>query len=320
MIRLFVTVEDIEAVLAAGYTVIRVYTDTSSTGDFTTLDGTITLVADTDSYEYTDTDGTSSTWYKTAYYDASVGEGTKSAARKGDTRAAYATVEELRADIDMTNTDFDLTLARVLDAAKRAIDRFCNRPDGFMTNATASARYYVGSGDTIQWIDECAAISSVAVKVGSGDDEDSYTDWTLGTVGTTTSADVFPATGDPEVPDYVSTPYTFLVIGANGARSVFTSGSFTTRSGFKSAGNRTRGLPTVKVTAYWGFATSVPADIKEACIMQSARWFKRLQSAMADTAASSDFGQLLYRQSLDPDIKLILESGRYVRPPVGRRR
>lgn len=320
MIRLFVTVEDIDAVIAAGYTVIRVYTDTSETGDFTTLDGTITLVASTVSYEYTDLDGTSATWYKTAYYDAAVGEGTKSAARRGDTRAAYATVEEFRAEIDKTSTTDDLTIARLLDAATRTIDRFCNRPDGFMADVTASARYFVGSGDTIQWINECASVSALAVKDSPSDDEGDYTTWTLGTVGTTTDADVFPASGDPEVPDYNSTPYTFLVIGSNGAYSLFPSGSFTTRGGFKPAGSRTRGVPTVEVEARWGFALTVPHDIREAAIMQSARWFKRLQSAMADTAASSELGTLLYRQSLDPDIALILRSGRYIRPAVGRRR
>lgn len=232
----------------------------------------------------------------------------------------YATASELRGQIDKTSTADDTVLENILRAATRTIDRFCNRPGGFMAAAAASTRYYVGSGGTIQWMDECAAISSVAVKDSPSDDEDSYTSWTLGTVGSTTEADCFPATGDPEMPDYVSTPYTFLVIGANGDYSVFTSGSYTTRGGFRRYGSQTRGMPTVQVSARWGYALTVPHDIREATIMQSARWYKRLQSAMADTAASTEFGTLLYRQSLDPDIKLILESGRYVRPAVGRRR
>ena len=73
MIRLFVVVEEITAVMDAGYTVIRVYTDTSSSGDFTTLDGTITLVAGQESYEYTDLEGVAATWYKTAYYGTTAG-------------------------------------------------------------------------------------------------------------------------------------------------------------------------------------------------------------------------------------------------------
>jgi len=232
----------------------------------------------------------------------------------------YATASELRGQIDKTSTADDTVLENILRAASRTIDRFCNRRDGFLAPAAASARYFVGSGDTIQWINECASVSAVAVKDSPSDDEDDYTSWTLGTVGSTTDADVFPASGDPEVPDYNSTPYTFLVIGSNAAYSLFPSGSFTTRGGFRPAGNRTRGVPTVCIEARWGYAITVPDDIREAAIMQSARWYKRLQSAMADTLASTELGTLLYRQSIDPDIKLILQEGRYVKPPVGRRR
>ncbi len=188
-----------------------------------------------------------------------------------------------------------------------------------MADITASARYYVGSGNTIQHIHECVAISAVAVKDSASDDEDSYEAWVLGTVGSTTDADVFPASGDPQAPDYNSTPYRFLVIGANGAYSIFPSGSYTTRGGFRPMGSRTRGVTTVSVTARWGYADIVPDDIRTACIMQAARWYKRLQSSMGDTAASTEFGQLLYRQALDPDIRLILEAGRYVKPAIGRR-
>jgi hypothetical protein len=320
MNRLFITCEEVNALMTAGYTVIRVYTDTSATGDFTTLDGTVTLVASTDSYEYTDVDGTSSTWYKTAYYGAGPSEGSKSSARKGETRAAYATVQELRAELGKTGTSQDLTLARVLDAAARAIDRFCNRPDGFMADVTASARYYPGSGKSWQRIDECAEVTAVAVKDSASDDEDSYTSWTLGTVGSTTEADVFPATGDPAYPDYDRTPYTLLVVGANADHSVFTSGRYSGRRGFSRERTASpRGLPSVKVTAKWGYASTVPSDILEANIMQAARWFKRLEGGMSDTLGSADLGTLLYRQSLDPDIAMILKEGRYVRPAIGRR-
>ena len=53
--------------------------------------------------------------------------------------------------------------------------------------------------------------------------------------------------------------------------------------------------------------------------MQAARWFKRFQSSMADVLASDELGTLLYRQSLDPDVKRLLVDGRYVKPVIGRR-
>jgi hypothetical protein len=195
----------------------------------------------------------------------------------------YGTASELRARIDKTSTADDSVLESLIRAATRNIDRACNRPDGFVADMAANARYYVGSGKSFQWIDECVSVTAVAVKDSASDDEDSYVAWTVGTVGTTTEADVFPATGDPAMPDYTTTPHTLLVVGANGDYSTFTGGSFTSRGGFRPLTTVSRGLPTVRVTARWGYAASVPEDVKEAALMQSARWFKRFQSAMSDT-------------------------------------
>lgn len=233
---------------------------------------------------------------------------------------AYANPEELKAEIGQVNED-DTVLGRLLDAAEVKINNLSNRPDGFVADATATARYYKGSGTPVLRIHECVEVTAVAVKDSPSDDEDSYTAWTVGIVGTTTEADVFPARGDKEDPDftlpaYCGRPYDLLVIGANADYSYFTGGKFVGRGGFRPSDTTARGLPTVKVTAKWGYAATVPADIKEACIMQASRWYKRLRSAMADTLASADLGQLLYVQKLDPDIAGIILDGRYVRPAI----
>lgn len=319
MIRLFVTVEDVSAVIAAGYTLIRVYTDTAEDGTFVTLDGTITLVAGQESYEYTDLDGAESTWYKTAYYGVVPGEGDQSSARRGETAAAYATVKELRAETQIDRTTLDWELSLILDAAKQAIDNYCNRPDGFAAWPTASIRYYSGSGTTWQAIHEAAAVTAVAVKDSATDDEDEYTAWTLGTVGSTTEADVFPATGDPAMPEYSRTPYTLLITAPNGDYSIFTSGAFSHRRGFRPHITGTKGIPTVKVTARWGYSDDPPHAIKQACLMQASRWHQRLKSGMADTIAGPEFGKLMFRKALDPDIQMLLTMGRYVVPTLGRR-
>lgn len=308
MIRLFVTVEEVNAVMDAGYTHIRVYTDTSSGGDFTTLDGTITLVASTESYEYTDIEGSSATWYKTCYYGAAVGQGNKSAARKGDTAAAYATVKELRAEMDKTSTADDVTLARLLDSAALSINRACNRPDGFMADPTASARIYAGSGKPYQRIDECTSITTVAVKDSVTDS--SYTEWD--------DDDWIPFSGDPRAPNFNSTPYTAIMVDPTGDESVFTSGGYTTKAGFRPTTDVFRGVPTVQVTAKWGFSTEAPADIKEICIEQAARWYKHLQSAGSGTLATTELGQLK-GQNLDADLESRLATRRYIRPALGRR-
>jgi len=320
MNRLFVTVEDITAVMAAGYTIIRVYTDTTSTGTFATLDGTITLVAGAESYDYTDLNGTSATWYKTAYYGAGPGEGTKSAAMLGESRLAYGTVIELRNLINLSAETDDWELAGLLEAAARSIDRYCNRPDGFMADDVVSYRYYTGTGTTVQRIDECVSISEVAVKDSPSDT--TYTAWDSPTTNLAGDGDWIAFSGDQQRPDFNGLPYTALMVDPNGDYSTFTSGVFASLRGFPVYGVDTRrSVPTVRVSAYWGFYTTetVPDDIREANVMLASRWYKRLQSSMADTMASPDLGTLMFRQSVDPDIAMILKEGRYIRPAVGRR-
>lgn len=310
MIRLFCVVNDITAVMAEGYTLIRVYTDTSEAGAFTTLDGTITLVAGAESYEYIDSDGVAATWYKTAYFGAVPGEGDKSDALKGSTSVAYATVNELRNQIGKTGETDDVELAALLDAASGAINNYCNRPDGFQADSTASARLYTGSGGPVQEIDECVSVTTVAVKDAPSDS--SYTAWVSG--------DYIEFAGDANRPDFQPTvkgkPYTALMIDPTGDYSLFTAGTYTSRRGFRPSFNVSRGVPTVQVTAAWGYASVIPDAIKQACIIQAARWYKRGQSAWADTVGSPDLGQMMYRKQLDPDVKHLLEDGRYTRPSI----
>lgn len=233
---------------------------------------------------------------------------------------AYASVAELRADINIDSDRHDATLQRLLNAAEKKINRFCNRLDGFEAEAAASARYYVGSGRSYQRIDECVAITAVGVKDSPSDDEDSYTAWTLGIIGTTTEADCFPATGDPENPYYNDTPYTLLVIGTNADYANFMSGQYAHKGGFRPSTIVKRGVTTIKVTARWGYSDAVPDDIKEATIMLAGWWYKQLQSSMADVVGTVELGDLrLYTKKMHPVVADILVDGRYKKPAIGRR-
>jgi hypothetical protein len=222
---------------------------------------------------------------------------------------AYASVQELAIQINKKAVDDDIVLTAILSAAERTINGFCNRPDGFLATSTATARRYTGNGKAYMAIDECVAITLVEVKDSPTDS--AYVSWAVG--------DWIPFRGDYKDPDFNRTPYTMLMVDPTGDQSIFTGGRYVNQRGFPPDTDRSRGVPTVRVTAKWGYAAIVPTDIKEACIMQAARWYKRLEGAMADTLASSELGQMLYRQSLDPDLKMILVNGRYVKPAVGRR-
>lgn len=232
---------------------------------------------------------------------------------------AYCTVAELKSSMQKTDAGDDVLLGRIIEGAERKINRLCNRPDGFEADTVASARYYKGSGKAYQLIDECVEITAVAVKDSISDD--TYTTWTSPSAMFAGDGDWYPGTGDPDDPQFNALPYTLLFVDPNGDQAWFTGED----SVMKKRGRNARGLsllarvPTVRVTARWGYATTVPYDIVEATAMQASRWYKRLQSSMADTLASTDLGALLYMQKLDPDIAGILLDGRYVKPAVGRR-
>ena len=218
----------------------------------------------------------------------------------------YCTITELKARTGTTLAGSDTVLTALVTAASRALDALCNRPDGFVAVSTAVARLYSGSGQGWQAIDECAAITKVEVKDSPTDS--SYTEWA--------ATEYLPFSGDARFPDFNRTPYTGLLVVAGGSYSIFTSGRFVTRGGFRPdpGAESARGVPTVRVTAKWGYATDVPAAIKEAAVAQASRWWKRGQSAWADTLASPELGVLLYRKEIDPDIAMIVVQGRYVRP------
>jgi len=106
------------------------------------------------------------------------------------------------------------------------------------------------------------------------------------------------------------------MVDPNGDYSSFTTGKFTTRRGFRPMVSVSRGVPTVQISARWGYADPVPHDIKIANLMQATRWYKRIHGSMAVSIASAEFGTIELFSELDPDVKQFLVNGRYVKPAV----
>jgi len=233
--------------------------------------------------------------------------------------ADYATLAEIKADIGLTDVAGadTATLSRILTAASRAIDRFCQRTDEFIA-ADASLRYFVGNG--LPWIriGECTSVTAVAVK--SSVTDTTYVAWTAPTTNLSGDGDYFAFAGDPSHPDLnplIHHPYAWLMVDPNSAYSSFLSGTYSLRQGSRPTRSVRQSAPTIQVTATWGYATTVPDEIKIACIMQSARWYKRMQGTMADSLANPEFGRVTYLQSLDPDIKHLLVDGRFIARQIG---
>jgi len=240
---------------------------------------------------------------------------------------AYCTAADVKTRIDKTYTDDDALITAIIDATEKAINNWTNHPDGFEALTVATARRFVGSGKSYQLIDENVEITKVEVKDSANDT--TYVTWTSG--------DYISCRGEPTHPTFDRTPNDLLIVDSTGDYTRFTNGNVGTYSDatwwdgysydgylgsnrpYDTAKHIVPGQPTVRITAKWGYSVVVPTPIREACAMQTARWYKRYEGAMADALANTEFGKPTFIQTLDPDIKAILWLGRYVKPAVGRR-
>lgn len=280
MIRLDITVDDIDQIIAAGYTHIRIYTDTSEDGAFTTLDGSVALVASRTGYAYVDTDGSTSTWYKTCYYTGS-SESEKSAAQQGGTLDAYATALDVRKELasgsgaSAISQAYDDVLWDMLVEASRLIDAYKNVEAGGYMAAGSEARYFDGNGKGWLWLDGSPAVSISAVAVEEVDG--TYTTW---------------AATDYLTWPYNETPIRRLDVNAK-------------TGGTKSSW--TPGAKRVKITGVWGWSTTPPELIARAAKIQAARWYKQAMQGWSDVGGPPTMGILRYTRQLDEDVKTLLD-------------
>ncbi len=214
----------------------------------------------------------------------------------------YTTLAKVKAAMDRTVASDDPTISAAITWVSHLIDQFFHRPDGyFVADAVASARLYAGDGSKVCRIDHCTAVSLVEVKDSPTDT--TYTAWA--------ATDWLAGRGDwKRRPDFTGLPKTWLMVEPGGSYSHFTSGRFLGRRGFSPDPDDETEIatPTVRVTATWGYAATVPPVIESAATMQAIRTYKRCKSAMADAVGDADLGQLLYRQTLDPDVGLFLKN------------
>lgn len=226
---------------------------------------------------------------------------------------AYITTAQLKTHIGKSKSDDDSIFDVIIDTVSSTVDRVCNREDGFfVADSSASTRTYSGDGGTVQWIDPCTSITLVEVKDAPSDD--TYTSWT--------SDDWIAATGDPRRPDYKRTPYRFIIVSATGDYNTFTSGGYTGLRGFRREFLDHRNVPTVRITAKWGYATTVPNPIKQACLAIGAKWYKRAKSSWAMSSATPELAVLQFIRSnqamIDGDVYMMLQGSRWIKPAVGR--
>ena len=134
----------------------------------------------------------------------------------------------LMTDIDAS---FDGQLTLWISAVERHINNYTGRKDGFDADSDASVRYYDGNGKREILVDNFTEISNLQILETSGDDvQDTLTE------GRDNDYITYPYSDSPK--------YKIILVTSAGIGSFY------------------KGDGRIKVTAKWGYANEVPADIE----------------------------------------------------------
>jgi hypothetical protein len=188
----------------------------------------------------------------------------------------YCTLPELKVRLDITDTEDDDTLEAVIEAVSRQIDGWCGR---FFYAADEETRYYTAERNDYLIVDDIQAVTgSVTSIMTDADGDRTYEDtWA------TTDYDLMPYNAaNSDVP-----VYTYIMPSP--------------------AGNYV--FPTmpkgVQIIADFGF-DAVPKIIKEACLLQAARIYKRKDAPFGVTA-NAITGKMMEIDRIDGDVQLLIE-------------
>lgn len=175
-------------------------------------------------------------------------------------------------------TSEDSAIDDALAAAEDEIDNICGRT--FVVPGSATAKVYQPVNGVIVAVDDIAQTTSLVVKT------DTANDGAYDTTLTVTSEYIVEGN---------AAPYRIIrrVDGSTFPRY-------------------TSDRPTVEVTAYWGYAMSVPGPVVQAATVLSARLYQRRSSPLGFQAGmSSEFGPVRISR-IDPDIRSLLSGYRLI--------
>lgn len=195
----------------------------------------------------------------------------------------YCTISELKYRLwptdETPDNEEDIIFQSIITAVSRMIDRTTGRR--FYTTAADETRYYTAEdGEVLYPDDDIQSVTTLYTDYdGDGTYEDTWTD---------SDFILLPANAALD-----SIPYTYIEIAPFGDYS-FPIGI---RKG-------------VKIVGKFGYSSSTtpqntPAMVKEACLLQSMRLYKR-RDAPFGIVQSPPGGEMRLLQELDPDVKLLL--------------
>jgi hypothetical protein len=185
----------------------------------------------------------------------------------------YATLVQVKAALRISDNVDDTLLEMAIESASRMIDGHAGRY--FYSSGTAT-RIYAADDALICQIDDLAGTAITLVTDPDADGTWADT-WAL------VDYQLEPVNG---VVDGLTTPYTRIRATENY--------NFPTASG----------EALVKVTGVFGWP-AVPIAITQACVIQSSRIFKRLDSPLG-VAGFGDMGAVRVSRYLDPDVQQLV--------------
>lgn len=191
----------------------------------------------------------------------------------------YATLAQVKAALRITDSVDDTLLEMAIESGSRAIDGYANR--NFYANGTAT-RVFTPNDSYVTEIDDLITLTTLKTK---SDDDNTYDiTWT------SDDYQLEPLNGRV---DGLPTAYTHV-------RAV---GDYLF--------NQFDGEATVEITGTWGWA-STPIAVTQACVIQSSRIYKRLDSPLG-VAGISDIGIMRVSNRLDPDVAQLVDPYRRIR-------
>ena len=197
----------------------------------------------------------------------------------------YTTLATLRFHLGISNasdTSMDAYLEAVIEAVSREIDNHCNRR--FYVTDDDEVRYFTAMENDIVFTDDIQTITKVEI------DDDADRTYSV----------------ELESTDYDAYPLNFALDGSP-------------VTWLQTAPDGDYGFPIVakgiKITGKFGYCVlaSVPKPVAQACIIQSARLYKRAKEAPFGVVGASDMGQAVVIPKFDPDVERLLANYRKVR-------
>jgi hypothetical protein len=190
----------------------------------------------------------------------------------------YATLLDVKAALRIQDSIDDSLLETAIESASRLIDGFTARS---FSNAGTAVRNFAATDAINLIIDDAISVTKVEStdEIGDTYTEWKVTDYQLEPVNSRADGLHYPFTGIRAINDYSWPVVDYQAL--------------------------------VKITGTWGWA-SIPTAVKQACIIQSSRIFKRLDSPLG-VAGFGDMGAIRVGRYLDPDVEQLLMPYRIMR-------